>query len=71
MWMLYENCTGRAEFSWRDLGGQCLVTLFYPLFVIGVSIVTAYRNITGNDNEDYEEGTRMTKQIKLMEVIGE
>ena len=68
MWELYRYCADRVEFSWSELGWACLGALFYPLVVIVWSIVTAYSNITGKDDE---EDTRATKQVKLLEVIGE
>ena len=68
MWMIYLYCSGREEFSWSHLGLDCLAVLLYPVLVIGSSLYGGWRTIRGRSDE---EDTRVTKQFKLMEVIGE
>ena len=62
-------CSGRERLSRRELVAECtMVPPLYPLWVITESINTAVGTLRGTvDEADIE----VTKEIKLIEIIGE
>ena len=68
MW-IYRFCSGRRRYSWRWWAVTCAVTTpLYPLCVISGSIYTAVKTLRG---EVDEKTIKLTKELKLIEIIGE
>ena len=61
----YRYCKGWERPSWRE---RAVVTPTYPLFVITNSIDTAFLTLRG---EVDEKNIQLTKELKLIEIIGE
>ena len=67
--LIYHYSRGRERLSWRQWVVWCAVmTPLYPLYVITNSIDTAVNTLRGKVTEEYIE---FTKEIKLIEIIGE
>ena len=66
---IYRHCRGRERPSWRWWAVTCAVTTpLYPLCVISGSIYTAVKTLRGEVDEGDIE---FTKEVKLIEIIGE
>jgi len=66
---IYRSYRERERPSWRQWAVLCAVyTPFYPLFVMTHSIFTAVYTLRGEVTEEYIENT---KELKLIEIIGE
>ena len=68
---IYRSCRGTSSFrlSWREWAVRCVVrTPLYPLGVITWSIHTAVETLRGVVTE---RNIEFTKELKLIEIIGE
>ena len=68
---IYRYCRGRERTIRRWWAAYCAVTTpLYPLYVIKDSIHTAVRTLRGGVT-DIKVIKKFTKEIKLIEIIGE
>ena len=66
---IYRDCRGEERNGWRLWAAICAVwTPLYPLYVISDSIDTAVKTLRGTVTEGNIE---ITKEVKLVEIIGE
>ena len=68
MVVTYRYCRGTLRLSKREWAVECAITPLYPLWVITNSTVTAVDTLRGEEDEGTIEFTR---EIKLIEIIGE